>query len=98
MSSGPDTDEELVWNPWSFTIRCPPNFTPDADNTIDCDVDTSQKPPVLSGTMVRTVLGASDAAERQSWLNVSPVGTSRSDDGTPIKVKVETTWELAADR
>lgn len=98
MSSGPETDPELTWSPWIFAIRCPPNFTPDAENTIDCDVDTSKNPPVLSGKMVRTVLGASDAAERQSWLNESPVGTSRADDGTPIRVKVETTWNLTADR
>lgn len=98
LSFGPDTDEELTWEPWHVAIRCPPNFTPDADNTIDCDVNTSTQPPVLSGTIVRTVRGASDAVERQSWLNESPVGTSRADDGSPIKVKVETTWNLVADR
>jgi hypothetical protein len=98
LNSGPETDDELVWPPWHFEIHCPPNFTPDAQNTIDCDVNTSTTPPVLSGKIVRTVIGASDATERQSWLNESPVGTSRADDGTPISLMVETTWNLRADR
>ncbi len=79
-------------------IRCPATFKPDAENTIDCNTNTSTKPPTLSGRMVRTVRGASDAAEPQSWLNISPIGTGRADGNGSIEVRVETTWNLKADR
>ena len=48
--------------------------------------------------MVRTVRGPSDAAERQSWLNLSPIGTGRADGNGSIEVKVETTWNMKANR
>jgi hypothetical protein len=89
---------ELTWSPWAFTIRCPPKFTPDSKNTIDCNADTSTNPPTLSGKMVRTVIGPSDARERQSWLNLSPIGTGRGDGRGSIEVRVETTWNLKANR
>ena len=89
---------ELTWSPWKFTIRCPANFTPDGENTIDCDTNTSTNPPTLSGRMVRIVRGPSDAHERQSWLNLSPIGTGRPDGNGSIAVRVETTWNLRAIR
>ena len=82
-----DPPTELTWPIWHYTIRCPSN------DTICQMFDPDNK--TLAGTTEETVLGASDAAERRSWLNVSPVGTSRSDDGTPIPVKVTTTWDLS---
>jgi len=54
--------------------------------------------PLLSSQMVRTVRGASDAAERQSWLNISLIGTGRADGNGSIKVRVKTTWNLRANR
>ena len=89
---------ELTWSPWKFTIRCPANFTRDDENTIDCDTNTSTNPPTLSGKVVRTVRGPSDARERQSWLNLSPIGTGRGDGRGSIEVRVETTWNLKANR
>lgn len=98
MSSGPETDEDLTWSPWRFTIRCPGNFTVDDGNEIDCDVDTSQQPPILSGRIKRTILDHNDAGERQSWLTVSPVGISRADDGASLPVIVITEWRLVAEK
>jgi hypothetical protein len=77
---------ELEWNKWTFTIRCPsPNAT--------CQ-RFDPRNPVLEGSIEETIVGADDAVERRSWLNVSPVGTSRADDGSPIPVKVKTNWEF----
>ncbi len=90
-----DVDEELTWEPWVFAIRCPPDFTPDADNTISCDPRQPQKEPKVSGEMTRTIVGTGmDAAEPQSWLNVSPTGTSRADNGAPLPITVKTIWNL----
>jgi hypothetical protein len=93
-----NTAPELTWPSWKFTIRCPANFTRDDKNTLDCDTNTNTNPPTLSGKMVRTVKGPSDAAERQSWLNLSPIGTGRPDGNGSIEVRVETTWNLKANR
>lgn len=81
-----DPPTELDWDPWSYTIRCP------SDDGICQFFDPEN--PTISGSTEETVVGASDATERRSWLNVSPVGTSRSDDGSPIPVKVKSTWDL----
>ena len=78
---------ELEWPKWTYTIRCPsPGVT--------CERFDPQN-PALVGSMEETIVGADDAEERRSWLNVSPVGTSRADDGSPIPVKVKTKWEFA---
>lgn len=82
----PDPPIELTWPGWGYTIRCP------SSNGICKLFDPDNA--ALSGSTEETILGASDAVERKSWLNESPVGTSRSDDGTPIAVKVKTTWDL----
>jgi len=92
------TAPQLTWPSWKFTIRCPAKFTPDSNNTIDCSTYTSSTPPTLSGRMGRTVRGPGDAAERQSWLNISPIGTGRADGNGSIDVKVETSWNLRATR
>ena len=86
----------LDWDPRSFTIRCPPNFTQDAQsgNTIDCDLYDPERNPRLKGTMVRTIKDHVDAADPQSWLTVSPVGISRSDTGASIPVTIVTTWNF----
>jgi hypothetical protein len=90
-----DTDDELTWQPWVFTIRCPATFTPDAQNTITCDPRQHQNEQKVSGSMLRTIVGAGmDAVEPQSWLNVSPAGTARADDGTPLPITVKTVWNL----
>jgi hypothetical protein len=86
-----DVDEELTWEPWVFKIRCPPDFTPDSNNTITCNPRQHQKGPEASGDMTRKIVGAGmDAAESRSWLNVSPIGTSRVDTGDPLPITVKT--------
>lgn len=85
----------LEWVPWSMNINCPGNFTQDpaTGNTIDCDL-FDPRHPRLKGTMKRTIKDHTDASDRQTWLSVSPVGISRSDDGSSIPVTIVTTWDL----
>ena len=76
----------LDWPIWKHTIRCPSDFG-------ICqmfDPDNMQ----LSGTAERTLMNHEDAADPHSWLEVSPVGISRADDGSSLPVKVKTTWDL----
>lgn len=89
-----DTDDELTWEPWKFTIRCPATFAQDADNVMTCDPLEPRKDSSASGELTRKIIDASDAAEPQSWLSVSPTGTSRSDDGATLPIVVKTTWLL----
>jgi hypothetical protein len=98
LRSGPDVDDEIEWQDWAFTIRCPASFTSDADNNITCDPMQPQRDGTLSGSMLRTIVGQTDADERQSWLNISPVGNSRSDTGGPLPIKVRTVWDVRLDR
>jgi hypothetical protein len=92
----PDPPTELTWNKWMYVIRCPSNDG--ICRTFDNNSAGRGGAVLIDGTTVETIIGASDAAERRSWLNVSPVGTSRSDDGSPIPVKVKTTWTLTLDQ
>jgi len=87
---------ELDWDPWTFTIRCPADFTPDLvrGESIDCDLYDPERFPFLKGTMTRVIINESDADKRQSWLRVSPVGNSRSDTGASLPIKIVTTWDF----
>jgi hypothetical protein len=78
------------------SIRCPGNFTqnPAGGNSIDCDIFDPPRQPRLKGSMTRTILNHEDAADPQSWLSVSPVGISRSDNGASQPVIVVTTWDF----
>jgi cytochrome c553 len=76
----------LDWPVWRHTIRCPSDFG-------ICQMfDPDSKH--LSGTATRTLMNHEDAADPYSWLETSPVGISRSDDGTQLPVKVKTIWDL----
>lgn len=81
---------ELTWDPWVYTIRCPsPGVT--------C-TRFDPRNPVLKGSFVQTIVGLTDTQERKSWLNVSPVGTSRGDDGSPLPIEVKTEWDFTVVR
>jgi hypothetical protein len=86
---------ELDWDPWTFMIRCPPDFTPDKPRgeSINCDLFDPERFPFLKGTMTRVII-ESDADKRQSWLRVSPTGVSRSDTGEPLPVTIVTEWDF----
>lgn len=87
---------ELDWDPWTFTIRCPADFTPDKPRgeSIDCDLFDPERFPFLKGTMTRVIINESDADNRQSWLRVSPTGVSRSDTGQSLPLTIVTEWDL----
>ena len=90
-----DVDDpiETTWPPWQFTIRCPATIA-QKDGRIQCDPLEPGKKRTVSGTMIRTVVGsAADAAEPQSWLEISPIGTGRGDGGN-IPITVTTKWRL----
>ncbi|MGB5132156.1 MAG: hypothetical protein WBO00_06050 [Steroidobacteraceae bacterium] len=76
----------LDWPVWKHTIRCPSDF----GICQKFDPDSNH----LSGTATRTLMNHEDAADPHSWLEVSPVGISRADDGSSLPVKVKTTWDL----
>jgi hypothetical protein len=92
-----DDPVEATWPAWDFTIRCP-NQIPSRRGSIRCDPAEPTKKGTLTGTMTRTVLAGEDAADPQSWLNISPIGTGRADSGpgapTSIPVTVTTMWDF----
>lgn len=92
----PEPPIETTWEPVKFVISCPANFTTAANNTIDCSSPWPGRPPTLNGTLKRTVIGQGDPISQESWLSVSPAGTSRADDGTPIPITVSVIWNLPA--
>lgn len=87
----------LDWDPRHFVIRCPGNPGPNAisGDVIDCKPYDPRTNPRLTGRMTRTIINHNDAKDPQSWLNVSPIGNSRSDDGASLPVKVVTFWDFA---
>jgi hypothetical protein len=89
-----DQDDELTWQPWNFTIRCPATFTQNADNAIMCDPRQPRDQSLAAGEMTRKIVDESDAAEPQSWLSVSPAGISRADDASFLPITVTTFWFL----
>jgi hypothetical protein len=52
------------------------------------------RPPTLNGSLKRTVTGQGDPIAQESWLSVSPAGTSRADDGTPVPIVLNVIWNL----
>jgi hypothetical protein len=92
----PMPDTVLEWDPWRFTISCPPAFTQSTGtgNFIDCEIYDAERMPRLKGSMTRTIHEHEDAADPQSWLRVSPASGSRLDTGKSIPVKVITTWDF----
>jgi hypothetical protein len=92
----PEPPIETTWEPVKFVISCPANFTTAANNTIDCSSPWPGRPSTLNGTLKRTVIGQGDPISQESWLSVSPAGTSRADDGTPIPITVSVIWNLPA--
>ena len=77
-------------------ISCPADFTMDSNNTVTCSSPGPGWPPTLNGSLKRTVIGQGDPIAQESWLSVSPAGTSRADDGTPIPITVNVIWNLPA--
>lgn len=72
------SDDPIEWEPWRFVIRCPATFPQDADNRIVCDPVRHQKDRKLLGSVSRRSQGQTDADERQTWLNDSPIRAQRA--------------------
>ena len=89
----PPESVDTKWVPWAFTIRCPTELQP-SEGRMHCDPLEPRQQRSANGSLQRTVLGASDAAERQSRLNGSPAGTARMDTGKPLPVTVTTRWHI----
>jgi hypothetical protein len=90
---------DLDWDQWQFNIRCPakPPIDTARGESIDCDLFDAEKSPRLKGRMTRVVQDMWDAADRQSWLAVSPASTGRADTGKSLPVTVVTEWDFELD-
>lgn len=100
LPSFPQSTVELDWDAWQFNIRCPatPAINSARGESIECDLFDRDKWPRLKGKMTRVVQDMWDAADRQSWLAVSPVSTGRADTGESLPVTVVTEWDFELDQ
>lgn len=79
-----DPPIELEWPAWPFNIRA--------------KLPDPQQRHYLNNDLTETVVAdGHDAADKRSWLEVSPVSAGRADDGSPLSVQVTTTWNLRLD-
>lgn len=90
------TDADLEWDPWVYTIRCPPKRAIDRQlgESVDCNLFDSKNWPRLKGELTRVVFDRSYKFENQSWLIVSPAAVSRGDTGERLPVTVVTEWDF----
>lgn len=90
------TDADLEWDPWVYTIRCPPKRAIDRQlgESVDCNLFDPKNWPRLKGELTRVVFDRKYAFENQSWLIVSPADVSRGDTAERLPVTVVTEWDF----
>ena len=89
----PPTSTDLDWEPWQFTIQCPPSSARTFD-VKDCNRASTGRPHVYGSMEMSRKPNQYQSDPQEAWFHASPVSVARSDDGKPLAVAIKQVWDI----